>query len=124
MTTITMFRDARDAVTYQPGQVVFTEGEAGSTMYVVIEGEVEIRIGGKPVRTIGPGSIFGEMALIAQGPRSGTATARVATRLVVIDERRFNFLVQQTPFFALQVMRIICERLKVQDAEREAPGRS
>jgi CRP-like cAMP-binding protein len=40
-------------------------------------------------------------------------------RLVAIDERRFNFLVQQTPFFALQVMRIMSERLRAQDPGRE-----
>ena len=114
-----MFRDARDAVTFDSGQVIFAEGDPGSSMYVVVDGEVEITVAGRSVRTIGAGGIFGEMALIEHGPRSGTATAKTAVRLVAIDERRFHFLVQQTPFFALQVMRIMSERLRAQDPGRE-----
>lgn len=115
MTTLTLFRDARDAVTFESGKVIFSAGDPGATLYVVVEGEVEISIAGRIVRTIGAGGIFGEMALIERSPRSATATAKGPVRLVEIDERRFNFLVQQTPFFALQVMRIMSERLRGQD---------
>ena len=113
-----MFRNARDAVTFAPGQVVFAEGEPGDSMYVVIEGEVDISIGTRLVRTLGPGGVFGEMALVEHGPRSAMATARGVVRLVVIDERRFHFLVQQTPFFALQIMRIMSERLRAEASAR------
>ena len=62
--------------------------------------------------TLGPGSLVGEMALIDAQVRSATATAKSACRLAPVTEKRFLFMVQQTPFFALQVMRILAERLR------------
>jgi CRP-like cAMP-binding protein len=117
MTTLNLFREARDAVEYPAGRAIFEEGQAGDCMYAVVEGEVEITQGGKHLRTVPAGSIFGEMALIEHGPRSATALAKTDCKLVAINERRFSFLVQQTPFFALQVMRIMSERLR----KREDP---
>lgn len=55
------------------------------------------------------------MALIDRNTRSATAVAKTACKLVPIDEKRFKFLVQQTPNFALQLMRIIAERLRRMD---------
>lgn len=123
MTEITLFRSAEEAEAFAQGQVIFREGENGSAMYVVSEGEIELSIHDQIVETVGPGGIFGEMALIDHRPRSATATARTPARIQVIDEKRFQFLVQQTPFFALQVMRIMAERLRRMDS-RLAPAPS
>ena len=81
-------------------------------MYVVRTGEVEISVSGKTVMQIGPGGVFGELALVDTGARSATATASVATTLVRVDARKFQFLVQQHPFFALEVMKLMAERLR------------
>ena len=85
-------------------------------MYIVKEGEVDILVHGKTVETVGPGEILGEMALIDQNPRSATAVARTDCQLVPIDEKRFTFLVQQTPYFSIEVMRIMARRLRQMDA--------
>jgi CRP-like cAMP-binding protein len=68
------------------------------------------------VEELGSGGVFGEMALIDTGTRSATAIAKTDCRLVPINERRFQFLVQQTPNFALQLMRIIADRLRRMDS--------
>jgi CRP/FNR family cyclic AMP-dependent transcriptional regulator len=86
-------------------------------MYVVKEGEVEVIVNGKVVDTIGPGGILGEMALIDKQPRSATATAKTDCKLVSVDEQRFQRLVQQTPHFAIQVMRVMAQRLRQMDAQ-------
>ena len=112
-----LVRFATDARSFAAGQMVFSEGEPGAVMYVVKEGEVDIRVRGKAVETVGPGGIIGEMALIDQQPRSATAVARTACQLVPINEERFQFLVQQTPYFALDVMRMVVQRLRKMDAE-------
>jgi CRP-like cAMP-binding protein len=57
-------------------------------------------------------SIFGEMALIDNEPRSATALAITDVELVPISEKQFLFLVSQTPYFALKVMRILAQRLR------------
>lgn len=112
METLALFRHATDFVTYEPGDVIFAAGAPGDRMYVVVEGEVDVISGGQTIETTGPGGILGEMALIDRSPRSASALARTACRLVPIDERRFQYLVGQTPFFALQVMRVMCARLR------------
>jgi CRP-like cAMP-binding protein len=55
------------------------------------------------------------MALLDKTPRSATAVAKTDCKLVAVDERRFKFLVQQTPHFSLQLMRIIADRLRRMD---------
>jgi len=116
--TIGLFKNATSFEVFAPGQTVFQDGDPARVMYVVKEGEVDILIGGKLVETVGPGGLLGEVALIDAHPRSGTAVARTECQLVPIDERRFTFLIQQTPQFALQVMRIMAERLRRADHHR------
>jgi CRP-like cAMP-binding protein len=81
-------------------------------MYVIQEGEVEIRIRGHIVEMLGPGDIFGELALIDDAPRNATAIARTDSRVIPIDQKRFTFLVQQTPYFALKLMQTMSRRLR------------
>jgi CRP-like cAMP-binding protein len=98
--------------TCEPGELIFEEYDMASEMYVILEGEVELRIGSKTVETLGPGEPFGEMALIDQSPRTATAIARTACKLAVIPEKRFLFMVQTTPHFALQIMKVMADRLR------------
>lgn len=112
MTTLNLFQHSSDAVPYKAGDDIFKEGDKAELMYVLIEGEIEILHNGQIIDEAGPGSLIGEMALIEASPRSATARARTNCRVVPINEKRFLFLVQQTPFFALQVMRILSERLR------------
>jgi CRP/FNR family cyclic AMP-dependent transcriptional regulator len=80
-------------------------------MYVVRSGNVEIERKGEVIETLSGGGIFGEMALIDGSPRSATARAKTACELAPISEKSFLFLVHETPFFAIAVMRTLAERL-------------
>jgi len=115
--TITLFRNATDYESFPAGQIIFQEGQPGEVMYAVSEGEVDILVHDKVIDTVGPGGIVGEMALIDTKPRSATAIAKTDCKLVPISEKRFTFLVQQTPNFALQVMRVMAYRLRHMDAQ-------
>ncbi len=110
--TLELFHNATDFESYAPGRRIFSEGDPGERMYVVKEGEVEVWVGGRLIDTSGPGEILGEMALIDHRPRSATVLARTACQVVPIDEKRFLFLIQQTPYFAIQVMKVMAERLR------------
>ena len=116
---ITLFRDSNDAVPVDAGQALFREGQSGDAFYVVCAGEVDVLVGDELVETVGPGGIVGEMALIDGGPRSASAVARTPARVVKLDEKRFQFLVQQTPNFAIQVMRVMADRLRRMDSRLE-----
>ena len=115
---ISIFKRATNTQSYAPGEAIFRKGEVGDIMYGVKEGEIEIQIDGTVVETIGPGSILGEMALIDKSPRSADAVAKTAVELSPVDERQFQFLVQQHPFFALQVMQIMASRLRHMNESR------
>ena len=104
------------------GKNIFQEGNTGDKMYVVKEGEVELSVHGKIIASIGKGGILGEMALIDNKPRSATARAKTDCQLVPIDEERFLTLVHQKPSFALEVMKVLVERLRLMD--QKAAGSS
>lgn len=111
-----LFRFAADTRAFPAGQTIFREGEAGDHLYVVQQGEVELRVHDRVVTLVGPGGILGEMALIDRQPRSATAVATIDSVLVPVDEAHFLRLIQQTPNFALQVMRVMADRLRKMDA--------
>ena len=98
---------------YAAKENIFEEGQEGDCMYIVKDGEVDLFYRGKFLATIQKGGIFGEMALIDYLTRSATATARTDCQLVPVDEKHFTRLVQETPAFALQVMRILVQRLRI-----------
>jgi CRP/FNR family cyclic AMP-dependent transcriptional regulator len=109
---IGLFRNATDALSFTPGQTVFWEGDRADLMYVVQSGEVDIRLRGNWLETLGEGNISGEMSLISEEPRVATAVAKTELRLVPIDLKRFMFLVEETPYFAVQVMKILASRIR------------
>jgi CRP/FNR family cyclic AMP-dependent transcriptional regulator len=110
-----LFSKDSDAISLNTGDVLFREGDAGDKMYVLLEGSMEITIGGKIVETATSGALLGEIALIENAPRSATITATMPSRLAPVDQRRFHFLVQQTPFFATHVMHVLAGRLRSMD---------
>ncbi len=116
--TIGIFRHTSDAQRYEAGQTIFKAGDPGEVMFGIKEGQVDIVVNGKAVETVTAGGIFGEMSLIEKAsPRSADAVAKTAVQLVVVDERQFRYLVQQHPFFALQVMQIMAHRIRKMNAK-------
>jgi CRP-like cAMP-binding protein len=104
-----------EARSFAAGQPIFNQGEAGSTMYVVHEGEVDLLVNGQKVEKLGPGGVLGEMGLIDAAPRSASAVAQTDCKLIPVNRERFGLLVQHTPDFALQIMRVMAGRLRVMD---------
>jgi CRP/FNR family cyclic AMP-dependent transcriptional regulator len=98
--------------TFPAGNVIFRQGENGESMYVVKSGEVDLYIHDQLVETVGVDGFFGEVALLGHVPRSGTAKAKTDCTLIPINERHFLFMVEETPFFALLVLRAMASRLR------------
>ena len=107
-----LFANNPDIVRIPAGQVLFREGEEGHLMFVLTTGMAEIIVNNRVVETLQHGNIVGEMGIVSPGPRSATIVATSDCEFVAIDEKRFLYLVQQTPFFATQVMRVLAERLR------------
>lgn len=95
------------------GMVFFTENQNSDRMYLLEEGEVALTRGGKAIDVVKAGEIFGEMAAISQLPRSATAMARTACRVVSLDAKQFQRAIQKMPEFALMLMNILINRLRL-----------
>ena len=108
-----------EEVRVEPGTVLTEEGEPGEEFYVVAEGLAEATIGGNKVGSIRPGSFFGEMALLDQGPRVATVTTTLPSRLLVLKAKAFAKLVKDSPSVALKIMRGLAERLRAAETPAE-----
>ena len=98
------------------GERLFSEGDAGDQMFLVLEGKVDIFVGEKIVSTIGLHGIVGEMALVDLEPRSATAVVREAGEVALINRATFLDLVREQPAFALYVMGVLAKRLRHMNA--------
>ncbi len=112
MPVIDHFKHSGDIVAYKAGEHIFDVGEPDDKMYAVKSGEVDILFNGIVFETVGPGGILGEKSLLDDKPHTTTAIAKTDCEIVPVDEKRFLFLVHETPTFALQVMRVMSERTR------------
>jgi CRP/FNR family transcriptional regulator, cyclic AMP receptor protein len=98
---------------FQAGETIFHKDESGKLMYGVISGEVEMSLDGKVIEIITPGDVFGEGALInPEHKRYSTAIAKTDCQLISFDRQHFLFAVQETPLFALEVLKSYSERFR------------
>jgi len=119
MNLIFHFINARKTEEIAPGTEIFKAGEAGSVMYVLLEGAARILVGRRVVEVAGPGAILGEMALIDDQPRSATVVTMSRCRVVAIGSTEFDLLVREKPEFARHVMKVVADRLRRMNAAVE-----
>ena len=101
--------------TYLPGETVFNEGSPGTSMYVVLDGNIEICVGNKSMEVAGRGAIIGEMALIDSSTRSATVVAQDYCVLAQVNQSQFLSLMELSPSFGLSVMKTLVNRLRNMD---------
>jgi CRP-like cAMP-binding protein len=105
-----------DELDLRAGKVLIREGDRGREFFVVVSGEVEVRRKGRKVATLGPGTFFGEMALLSQAPRSATVTALTPLDVLVITDRAFVGLLDRMPEIWLKVARALAERVHADES--------
>ncbi len=103
------------------GAVIFKEDEEGNEMFIIIQGEVEIRkatgtSSSKILTTLHNGDMFGEMAVIEKQSRSATAVAVQPTKVLVLNEKLYESMVGTNPDFARKMNRVLSERIRRADA--------
>lgn len=126
-TAMDFFRTAGKAEQVPPGGVLFAQDDKtgglfskNDKMYLVLEGEVSIAVGGSVVGSVRVGEIFGEMAALTRLPRSATASAKVPSRVLSLDGKQFEAGLQAKPEFALMMMAIIILRIRQTAADLRA----
>ena len=109
-------RSVGTVMDYAPGDVVFREGDPSRSMYVVLQGEVDISSHGKTLETIHAGDAMGIVALLDEQPRTATARAIGPCQVAMIDRRKFRYMIEEMPNFAWYVMGELAHRLRSTNA--------
>lgn len=112
MDILAIFQDSPKARFVEAGSYLFCKGDKAEEMYVVLGGKVEIRREGEVIETLEPGSIFGEMAIVDDRPRSADAYAVTGSTVEPIDAEWFKHLIRKSPSFGLHVMGVMAQRLR------------
>lgn len=116
MNFASIFRNEPTRQSFAPGDVLVREGDANDKMFVILGGELEVRVGGRPVAKLGEGNVFGELSMIDKEPASGDVIALSAGEFVTLDERRFLVVATQNPFFTLGLLRLLSGKLRAMNA--------
>ena len=114
-------------VEFQAGATVFKEGDAGSEMYVIESGQVDILHPsgqGEVAASFGPGDFFGEAAMLEDLPRHATALAKAPTRLLRIERAAFADVLRQNVEIAIRIMRTMMARQRVTEQRLHEASRS
>jgi|LakMenEpi03Aug12_release.lakeMendotaPanAssembly.Ray.scaffolds.fasta_scaffold351375_2 CRP-like cAMP-binding protein len=99
-------------VRFNAGAKIMKEGNVGTTMYVVFEGEVAVAVGRRIVEKLGAGGVFGEMALVDEMPRTASAGARTDCALLSMNRDQLIKLVRSNPGAGMAMMRAVAERVR------------
>jgi CRP-like cAMP-binding protein len=100
-----------DQLEVRQGKVLIREGALGQEFFILLDGKVEVSRKGKKLATRGKGDFFGEIALVSDVPRVATVTAVSPLRVLVIRDREFRELLEDTPAVAIKVLKALAKRV-------------
>lgn len=103
---------AVDEVTVPAGTDLTVEGSVGREAFVILSGTASVRRGGEELARLGPGSHFGELALLDGGPRTATVTAEDEMTLLVLSKPAFNAVLDEVPTLAHKLLVSLARRLR------------
>lgn len=101
------------------GTVLTEQGDPGSEFCLVLEGKARCLVSGKQVAVLATGDFFGEMALLDRGPRRATVIADGPIRLLVLDAREFNRLLEASPSIAKKLLLAFAARTRTEGSLRD-----
>jgi F420-non-reducing hydrogenase small subunit len=120
--------DRKECIWIEPDEVIFRQGDQGHSMYIIVEGEVEISQGEDIEKhvfaTLGPGEFFGEMSLITSQPRTADATAVKRSLILPIKRDEFLTRIQAEPALAVYILQGLILRLRMMLVALSDPKKS
>lgn len=97
------------------GRVLFNQGDSAQELFIVVSGQVRVERNGQVLAVRGPGEFFGEIALVAEGPRTATATCVTDCRLLVLVHRDFHTVMDEFPGLKMRVLETLAKRVRSLD---------
>ncbi len=105
-----------EEVSVPAGRVLVEEGTPGREFFFIVDGRATVKAGNRSVATLGPGNYFGELSLLDRKPRSATVVSDTDMDLLVLDQRRFNGLLDEMPTLAHKLLAAMAQRIRDADA--------
>jgi CRP-like cAMP-binding protein len=110
-------RSSLDSVAVPAGKVLVEEGRIGQEFFIIVVGTAKVTRNGRKVATLGPGSHFGELALLDRRPRSASVISETDMDVLVMSQRQFNGLLESVPTIARKMLSALATRLREADAK-------
>ena len=104
-----------DEIDLSEGRELTRQGAPGREFFVLVEGQADVRRNGRKVRTLSDGDFFGEIALVTDRPRTATVVATTPVRLLVVTDRAFRHMLEESPAMQGKVMQALADRLSGDD---------
>lgn len=99
-------------MTFPAGSIIFHEGDAGDCIYVIQSGVIEMVTHDRVIDTCGPNEAIGFMSVIDGFPRSSTARVKDDAVVSMIDQKKFRFMIDEVPNFAIYIMNAMARRVR------------
>jgi CRP-like cAMP-binding protein len=109
-------RRAVEEIEVPEGRILCEEGSVGREFFYIVDGTASVRHNNRKVATLGPGKYFGELSLLDRKPRNATVVSETPMKLVVLDQRRFNGLLDAVPALGHKLLIAMAGRLRDADA--------
>lgn len=100
-----------DEIDLNQGKEMIREGSRGREFFVLLEGDADVTKDGRSINKLGAGDFFGEIALVSDSPRTATVTATSPVRALVITDRSFRQLLDESPEIQRKILVALAERL-------------
>jgi CRP-like cAMP-binding protein len=100
-----------DEIDLREGKEMTREGAPGREFFVILEGSADVRRRGRKINSLKPGDFFGEIALVTSVPRTATVAATTPVRALVVTDREFRHLLEESPDIKTRVMQAMAARL-------------
>jgi len=100
-----------DEIDLREGKELTTQGKSAREFFVLLEGSADVTKDGQRINQLGDGDFFGEIALVSRSPRTATVTATSPVRALVITDRAFRHLLEESPQIQLKVLEALAERI-------------
>jgi CRP-like cAMP-binding protein len=114
---LTSIARAGDEITMTAGTLIIDQGQLGREAFVVLDGQVTVRRGGRKITSLGPGAMVGELSLLDHGPRTATVVCDTDCTLFVIDQRHFRLVLEQHPSIAMKLLATLAANIRAMDRQ-------
>ena len=111
---------ASDEVEVKSGRVLVDQGKTGHEFFLILDGTATVRRNDRKVAELGPGSYFGELALLSREPRDASVVASSDMKLLILGQREFTGLIDSVPGLASKILAIMAKRLRQSDLKNKA----